>query len=161
MSRCKWRWFVSGSTVARSTSSSPASEDRYAHAITAAYPLSCWVRSLQGIQAHTMVLLSSVSRGKGRLCWEVVFYDNHEAAAKQINLFHAFYPRCRQLQREALAVGKHALLTLLGSRVTSFKFFGTMAFFPQLPWLLFPLHWRHAAGWDLALFPRVPGESSP
>lgn len=91
----------------------------------------------------------------------MVFYDNHEASAKQINLFHAFCPHCRQLQREALAIGKHALLTLLGSRVTSFKFFGTMAFFPQLAWLLFPLHWRHAAGWDLALFPRVPGESSP
>lgn len=63
--------------------------------------------------------------------------------------------------REALAVGKHALLTLLGSRVTSFKFFGTMAFFPQLPRLLFPLHWRHAAGWDLTLFPWVPGKAVP
>lgn len=26
-----------------------------------------------------------------------------------------------------------------------------MAFFPQLPWLLFPLRWRHATGWDLTL----------
>jgi len=27
-----------------------------------------------------------------------------------------------------------------------------MAFPSQLPWLVFPLHWRHVPGWDLTLF---------
>lgn len=73
--------------------------ERYIHTITAAHTPSCWVRSLKGIQPHTTVLLSSMSRGNGDYAekW-MVFYDNHAVSAKQINLFHAFYPHCRQLQ---------------------------------------------------------------
>lgn len=82
----------------------------------------------------------------------MVFYDKDLASKKQTNPFHAFYPHRRQLQGEALAIGKDVLLTPLRSSVTSFEFFETMAFSPQLPWLLFTLHWCHATGWDLTLF---------
>lgn len=104
MSQFAWWWL--GSTVTRSPNSSPPSEDSYTHTIAAAHTLSCWVRSLQGIQPHTTVLLSSISRGKERLCWKMVFYDNHAASAKQINLFHAFYPHCRQLQERGTCCWK-------------------------------------------------------
>lgn len=118
---------------------------------------SYWVKSLCVPWPYTMVPLSSVRRGG---CVETVFYDEHLASKKLANAFHAFYPHCRQPWREALAFGKDVLLMLLRSRVTSFKLFGTMAFSPQLPWLLFPLHWHHMTGWDLPLFSWVPEESS-
>lgn len=143
----------------RSMSSSPLSENKHARAIAAVRMSSHHMRSLQGTRTYTTVPLSSVSRTEGSLCWNMVVYGKHLASKSR--LIHSMPSSLTAGNcREALAIGKDVKLMLLRNRVTSFKFFGTMAFFPQLPWLLFPLHWRHKTGWDLTLFSWVPGESS-
>lgn len=145
MSQRKWRRVVSGSAVTRSSRGSSFSENRHAQVMAALHP--------SATQLHV--------RGKGNLCWNMVFYGKHLASKKHTNPFHAFYLTGGNCGERHLTIGKDVLLMPWRSRVTSFKFFGTMAFFPQLPWLLFPLHWRHAPGWDLTLSSWVPGESSP
>lgn len=116
MPQRKWWRLASGSTVTRSTSGFHPSVNRHAQVVTTA-PTSGEVPLRDPDLHHSAARLSVC--GEESLCWNMVFYA---ASKKQANPFHAFYPHCRQLQREALAIGKDVLLMPLRSRVTSFNF---------------------------------------
>lgn len=106
----------------------------------------CWVRSLQGIQPHTTELLSSLSRAKWTLPWKMVFYDNHAASAKQINLFHAFYPHCRQLQERGTCYWKARFTDTVREQSDITYIFWNNGLFPTtalafVPFALAPSSW--------------------
>lgn len=76
----------------------------------------------------------------------MVFYDNHAASAKQINLFHAFYPHCRQLQERGTCYWKACFTDTVREQSDITYIFWNNGLFPTtalafVPFALVPCSW--------------------